>query len=103
MFSISTVASSTRMPTASASPPSVITLSEWPSANSSTIDDRIDSGIETATISVLRQLPRNSRIIAAVSRPAMMLSMHDAFDRRLHEQRLVEQQFDLQALAGPTP
>ena len=31
MFSISTVASSTRMPTASASPPSVITLSDWPS------------------------------------------------------------------------
>src|SRR5881275_1272069 len=32
MFSISTVASSTRMPTASASPPSVITLSAWPIA-----------------------------------------------------------------------
>ncbi len=46
MFSISTVASSTRMPTASASPPSVITLSVWPSAQSTTIEPRIDSGME---------------------------------------------------------
>ena len=32
-------------------------------------DVRIDSGIEMQTITVLRQLPKNSRIIAAV-RPA---------------------------------
>ena len=32
MFSISTVASSTRIPTASANPPRVIWLSVWPSA-----------------------------------------------------------------------
>src|SRR5882757_7873478 len=56
-FSISTVASSTRMPTASAMPPSVMVFSDWPSAHSTTIDDRIDSGIEVATISVLRQEP----------------------------------------------
>ena len=29
------------------------------------IEARIDSGMETAMISVLRQLPRNSRIISA--------------------------------------
>ena len=38
------------------------------------IDERIDSGIETATMNVLRQLPRKRRIIVAVSNPAMMLS-----------------------------
>ncbi len=38
------------------------------------IEVRIDSGIETATITVLRQLPRNSRIINAVSVAAMTAS-----------------------------
>ena len=35
---------------------------------------RIDSGIETAMISVLRQLPRKSRIIRAVRHAAMIAS-----------------------------
>ena len=46
MFSISTVASSTRMPTASAMPPSVMTFSVCPSAQSTMIETRIESGIE---------------------------------------------------------
>ena len=46
MFSISTVASSTRMPTASAMPPSVMTFSVSPSSHRQMIDTRIDSGIE---------------------------------------------------------
>ena len=75
MFSISTVASSTRMPTARAMPPSVMVLSDWPSAHSTMIDVRIDSGIETATISVLRHEPRKSRIIRAVSPAAMAPSL----------------------------
>ena len=54
MFSISTVASSTRIPTASASPPNVMTFNECPSKYSMMIEDKIASGIETATISVLR-------------------------------------------------
>ena len=62
-FSISTVASSTRMPTASAMPPSVMTLSVCPSHARTMIDTRIDSGIETMTMSVLRQLPRKTRSI----------------------------------------
>ncbi len=70
-FSISTVASSTRMPTASAIPPSVIVLSDCPIAQRMMIPVRIDSGIETATISVLRHEPRNSRIIKAVSPAAI--------------------------------
>ena len=52
MFSIVTVASSTRMPTASASPPSVMMLSVSPSAASAMIEPRIDSGIEIAMINV---------------------------------------------------
>src|SRR5205807_7993325 len=62
-FSISTVASSTRMPTAKAMPPSVMVLSEWPKAHRTMMDTRIDSGIDVATIRVLRHEPRNTRII----------------------------------------
>ena len=71
MFSISTVASSTRMPTASASPPSVITLMVSPSRCRMASEVRIESGIEMQTMRVLRQLPRNSRIIRPVSSAAM--------------------------------
>ncbi len=71
LFSISTVASSTRMPTASARPPSVITLSDWLRTFNMMTEVRIDSGIEVMTMSVLRHDPRNSRIISAVRHPAM--------------------------------
>src|SRR5215510_12982468 len=74
MFSISTGASSTRMPTASASPPRVMTLSVWPMAPMTMREQRIDSGIDSATIRVLRQLPRNSKIIVAVRAAAMIAS-----------------------------
>ena len=69
-FSIVTVASSTRMPTASAAPPSVITLSVSPAA-SAAIAASTASGMDAAMISVERQLPRNSRIIADVSAAAI--------------------------------
>ena len=75
MFSISTVASSTRMPTASASPPSVITLSVWPIALRMASEARIERGIEVITTSVLRQLPRNNRIITPVSSAAIAPSV----------------------------
>ena len=65
MFSISTVASSTRMPTASARPPSVMMLMVSSSAESMISEHRIDSGMETAMMSVERQLPRNTRIMIA--------------------------------------
>jgi hypothetical protein len=74
MFSTSTVASSTRMPTASASPPSVMMLMVSPSTLRVMTDVRIESGIETAMINVLRQLPRKSRIIAAVRQAAITAS-----------------------------
>ena len=69
MFSIVTVELSTRMPTASASPPSVIVLSVSPRKYSTTSEDRIASGIEIMTTSVERHEPRKTRIISAV-RPA---------------------------------
>jgi hypothetical protein len=74
-FSISTVASSTRMPTASAMPPSVIVLSDCPRTHRIMMDVRIDSGIEVATIRVLRHEPRNNRIIRAVSPAAIAPSL----------------------------
>ena len=83
MFSISTVASSTRMPTASASPPSVMTLIVWPSARSASSAATTLSGIDAATISVLRQLPKNRRIIAAVSPAAMRPSMSSPLTARV--------------------
>ena len=74
MFSISTVASSTRMPTASASPPSVMMLMVWPSRLSVITEVRIESGMETAMMTVLRQLPRKRRIITAVRQAAITAS-----------------------------
>ena len=71
MFSIVTVASSTRMPTARASPPRVMILSVSPRTESAVIEPRIDSGIDMAMISVERQLPRNSRIIRLVRAAAI--------------------------------
>ena len=71
MFSMVTVASSTRMPTASASPPSVMMLRVSPSADSIAIAPKTASGIEVAMISVERQLPRNSRIIKLVKAAAI--------------------------------
>jgi hypothetical protein len=69
LFSISTVASSTRMPTASAIPPSVITLSVWSQDVSTMMEARIDSGIDVTTISVLRQDPGRAGIISPVRQP----------------------------------
>ena len=45
-----------------------------PSALSTQMEHRIESGMEMAMISVLRQLPRNSRIMMAVRQAAMMAS-----------------------------
>ena len=74
IFSISTVASSTRIPTASARPPRVMMLMVSPRALITQIETRIDSGIEIAMMIVLRQLPRNSRIMAAVRQAAIIAS-----------------------------
>ncbi len=86
MFSMVTVASSTRMPTASARPPSVMMLSVSPAAASMAIAAKMASGMDVAMMMVDRQLPRNNRIIrlvntaaiaASVTTPAMALSTNN--------------------------
>jgi hypothetical protein len=72
-FSTSTVASSTRIPTASARPPRVMRFSVCPSRPRTMIETRSASGIDTSTISVLRQLPRKSSIMSPV-RPAAIVA-----------------------------
>ena len=93
MFSISTVASSTRMPTARASPPSVMMLIVSPIALRRMIETRIESGIEIAMTIVLRQSPRKSRIMSAVSaaaiRPPAIRHNRSAYEQRLIEERLI--------------
>ena len=71
VFSMVTVELSTRMPTASARPPRVMVLMVWPSAESTAIEVRIESGIDTMTTRVERHEPRNIRIISAVSAAAI--------------------------------
>ena len=74
MFSMVTVASSTRMPTARARPPRVMMLIVSRRKLRITTEVRMESGMDTAMMSVLRQLPRKSRIINAVRQAAMIAS-----------------------------
>ena len=66
MFSIVTVASSTRMPTASASPPRVIMLMVIPTAQSATTADKRAIGMVKRTMPALRQSRRNNSTINPV-------------------------------------
>ena len=67
MFSIATVASSTRIPMASANPPKVITLIVCPVSQSATTAAISANGMFNKTIRALRQSRRNSRIISPTS------------------------------------
>ncbi|MNZ88555.1 hypothetical protein D3C78_1074500 [compost metagenome] len=62
MFSITTILSSTKRPTATATPPSVIIFRLMPDISSRYKVTASESGIETAVISVARRLRRNSKI-----------------------------------------
>ena len=101
MFSIATVASSTRMPTASARPPSVMMLIVSPSALSTMIEQRIESGIETAMITVLRQLPRKMQDHQRGQAGGDDRLAHDALDRGADEERLVGERLDLELRRQP--
>ncbi|MPN13792.1 hypothetical protein SDC9_161118 [bioreactor metagenome] len=59
---------------ASANPPNVIRLRVSPSRYSTISEHMMANGIDTAMMQVLRQLPRNSRIIAAVRLAAISAS-----------------------------
>ena len=89
MFSMVTVASSTRMPTASARPPSVMVLMVSPSRLSTMTEVRMESGMEMAMMSVLRQLPRKSRIISAGQRGRDDGLANHSGDRGAHKDRLI--------------
>ena len=94
MFSITTVPLSTRMPTASAKPPSVMVFSVSPAAPMNSTAVMTDSGIEARMMSVRRQLPRNSRIMSAVRPAAIRPAEQHAVERGLDEHRLVEERLD---------
>ncbi len=81
-FSISTVASSTKIPTASDIPPRVMTFSVSPSQARMMIETRIESGIEMRTMRVLRQLPRKTRSMIAVRPAAIAASLTTPGPRR---------------------
>ena len=68
MFSIATVDISTRMPIASASPPSVMMLTVWPVIQSATTAPINASGIFITTTKALRQSRKNRRITKPVRR-----------------------------------
>ncbi len=74
MFSIITVASSTRMPTASARPPSVMTLIVCPAQFSPMIAHRMASGMEVAMMTVGRHDPKNSSTTMPVRAAAVSIS-----------------------------
>ena len=73
-FSISTSALSTRMPMASARPPSVIRLKVMPLAYRQATEPSSASGIEVSTTSVERRLPMNNSTTAATSKPTSTAS-----------------------------
>ena len=98
MFSIVTVASSTRMPTASASPPSVITLMVSPIAESAAIEARIASGIEIVMISVERQRAQKDQDHQAGQGRGDRALENDRVHRGVDEGRLVADGVELEAL-----
>ena len=95
MFSIATVASSTRMPTASASPPSVMMLIVWPAPHSATTAVSSANGIVTTTMAELRQSRRNSSTIRPVSSAPSAASRSTAWSAARHVAGLIELVADL--------
>jgi hypothetical protein len=68
MFSTTTVASSTSMPMARLRPPRVMMFRVWPVSLRPMRPTRMARGMLVQTMSMLRQEPRNSRIISDTSR-----------------------------------
>ena len=97
MFSIVTVASSTRMPTASARPPSVMTLMVWPSRESAVNELKTASGIETVMMRVDRQLPRKTKNHESCERRRDQSLPHDGGDGRFDEVGLVRNELEVDA------
>ena len=78
MFSMATVASSTRIPTARARPPSVMMLMVCPAPHKATSAASSANGIVTTTIAELRQSRRNTNTMRPVSRAPSTASLNTA-------------------------
>ena len=78
MFSMVTVASSTKIPTAKAKPPKVMRLRVSPRAAKPIRAPNIDKGIEMAMMTVERQLPRKRNTKKLVNAAAMAASIATA-------------------------
>ena len=78
MFSMVTVASSTKIPTAKAKPPKVMRLRVSPRAAKPSMAPNIDKGIEMAMMTVERQLPRKRNTKKLVNAAAMAASIATA-------------------------
>ncbi len=100
VFSMVTVASSTRMPIASAMPPSDMMLIVLPVIQSPTADPIRASGMLQTTTITLRRSRRNSRIISPVRPAPMAPSMATLSTALDHRRRLVELEGDLHVRAG---
>ncbi len=74
MFSTATVASSTSMPMASASPPRVMRLRVLSVRKRPAMPTRIARGMELETMATLRKLPRKKRIISETRMELMTAS-----------------------------
>src|SRR4051812_24312053 len=97
MFSMVTVASSTRMPTASARPPRVMMLSVSPIADSITIAPSTESGIETAMMMVEPASQEQQDHDAGQQRGDDAF-IGDAGNGAAYEQRLIADEPDLERL-----
>ena len=73
------------------------------SANSPAMPAKIDSGIDTETISVLRQLPRNTRIISETRIDEIIASRTTLVIGRADEHRLVEVERQVEPLRRGGP
>ena len=69
MFSSTTIAASTTMPTANARPASEMTLIDRPSAAIATNDPTTETGIASTTVIVARPERRKTRSTMAARRP----------------------------------
>src|SRR3990167_2361051 len=74
IFSMVTVALSTKTPTDNAKPPNVMILIVSPNAENNTMEANIDNGIEITTMIVLRMLPTNNKMTIPVNNVAIKLS-----------------------------
>ncbi len=98
IFSTATVASSTRIPTASANPPSVIRLSVWPVSHNATKAAKSAKGMFNTTTITLRQSRRNKSTINPVRMAPSAPSLATPFHRPRDVRRLIELETQLDLL-----